>query len=428
MIKHYLIYALVLACTFSSSLHANDVLIKNASLYTLGDKGTIENGYVLIKDGLIAQVGEDIDFEFDGKTIDATGFSVTPGLVNAYTHLGLVEIGAVSHSLDVSTEDELFGPSFKIAPAINPASTAIPLNRINGLTHAIVVPEPGHQLFAGHGAAIRLLNSESLIVNGSVGLFANFSTRGSELSGGSRASAYAKIRQSFLDAKDYEKHIDKVKAGNWREYFLPLHDLEALLPALNGNTPFIVTAHRVSDIRLLLKLRKEFALRLIIAGASEGWMVANELADANVPVIVDPMANLPLDFDQLAARLDGATRMQAAGVRLLFTGVAWRNTHSAYQVRQAAGNAARYGMPVTEAIKAMTLNPAQAFGFADQYGSIEKGKVADLVVWNGHPLELLTRVEKVFMGGEEMSMTSRSTRLRDRYRHHVGPYPPAYNK
>ena len=112
----------------------------------------------------------------------------------------------------------------------------------------------------------------------------------------------------------------------------------------------------------------------------------------------------------------------------MFTGVAWRNTHSAYQVRQAAGNAARYGMPVTEAIKAMTLNPALAFGFADRFGSIEKGKVADLVIWDGHPLELLTRADKVFMGGEEMSMVSRSTRLRERYRHHDGPYPPAYKK
>jgi imidazolonepropionase-like amidohydrolase len=140
------------------------------------------------------------------------------------------------------------------------------------------------------------------------------------------------------------------------------------------------------------------------------------------------MANLPLDFDQLAARLDGATRMQAAGVTILFTGIAWRNTHSAYQVRQAAGNAARYGMPVTEAIKAMTLNPARLFGFSDESGSLDKGKQADLVIWDGHPLELLTRASKVFIAGEETPMISRSTRLRDRYRNLSGPYPPAYTK
>jgi len=420
--------ACLFLCVFVSSGYANSVLIKNARLYTLTDKGTIEQGYILIKDGLIERVGENLDFEFDGKIIDANGFSVTPGLVNSYTHLGLTEIDAVSASLDISTEDELFGASFKIAPAINPTSTVLPHNRLNGLTHAIVAPSPGHQLFAGIGAVIRLSDSETLMINENAGLFADFSALGSELSGGSRASAYAKIRQSFLDAKDFAKHQNKIESGNWREYFLPLHDLEALVPIIDGDLPFIVTAHRVSDIRLLLKLKKEFNLSLIIAGASEGWIIADELAQAKVPVIIDPMANLPLDFDQLAARLDAATRMHSAGVSLLFTGVSWRNTHSAYLVRQAAGSAARYGLPVTEAIKAMTLNPALAFGFADRFGSIEKGKEADLVIWDGHPLELLTRASRVFIAGEETPMTTRSTRLRDRYRDLSGPYPPAYTK
>jgi imidazolonepropionase-like amidohydrolase len=421
-------FILLFLCIFTSGVYAEDILIKNARVYTISEKGTIDNGYILLKDGLIDRVGKTIDFDFDGKVIDATGFSVTPGLVNAYTHLGLVEIGAVSQSLDISTEDKLFGPSFKIAPAINPASTVIPHNRLNGLTHAIVVPAPGHQLFAGVGAAIRLENADSLIINENVGLFADFSALGSKLSGGSRAATYAKIRQSFLDAQDYEENREKNRSGNWREYFLPLHDLEALLPVLNADIPLVITAHRVSDIRLLLKLQKEFNLRLIIAGASEGWIVADELANAGVPVIVDPMANLPLDFDQLAARLDAATRMHNAGVSLLFTGVSWRNTHSAYLVRQAAGSAARYGMPVTEAIKAMTLNPALAFGFADRFGSIEEGKEADLVIWDGHPLELLTRADRVIMSGKEVPMVSRSTRLRDRYRNLNTSYPPAYQK
>jgi imidazolonepropionase-like amidohydrolase len=421
-------FALLLLCIFTSGIYADNLLIKNARLYTLSDKGTIDNGYILLKDGLIDRVGETIDFDFDGRVIDATGLSVTPGLVNAYTHLGLTEIDAVSQSLDVSTEDKLFGPSFKIAPAINPASTVIPHNRLHGLTHAIVAPEPGNQVFAGLGAAIRLQDTESIVINENVAMFANFAALGSKLSGGSRAAAYAKIRQSFMDARDYELNKEKIKSGNWREYYLPLYDLEALLPVINTEIPIVVTAHRASDIRLLLKLQKEFKLRLIIAGASEGWLVANELAEAKVPVIIDPMANLPLDFDQLAARLDAATRMHNAGVSLLFTGVSWRNTHSAYLVRQAAGSAARYGMPVTEAIKAMTLNPALAFGFADRFGSIEAGKEADLVIWDGHPLELLTRADRVIMSGKEVPMVSRSTRLRDRYRKLNTLYPPAYQK
>jgi len=178
----------------------------------------------------------------------------------------------------------------------------------------------------------------------------------------------------------------------------------------------------------LLKLQTEFDLRLVIAGASEGWVVAKELAAAKVPVIIDPMANLPGDFDRLAARLDGAARMQKAGVTVMFTGIDFMNTHAAYQVRQAAGNAAAYGMPVTEAIKAMTLNPAKVFGFADSFGSIEIGKDADLVIWDGHPLELLTRANRVIMAGKEVSMVSRATRLRERYRYPDTEYPPAYQK
>jgi imidazolonepropionase-like amidohydrolase len=428
MIKYIQVFIFITLFFLTSSNYANDILIKNARIYTLTDKGTIENGFILVKDGKIENVGAHADFDFNGKVIDAKGKSVTPGLVNAYTHIGLVEIYQVSQSLDISTEDKLFGPSFQIAPAINPYSTVIPQNRIHGLTHALVVPEPGHQVFAGQGASIRLHDSGSIILNDSVAVFANFAANGSKLTGGSRAAAYAKIRQSLIDALDYKLNRSKIASGNWREYFLPLHDLEALMPVINGEKPLVVTAHRVSDIQVLLKLKSEFDLRLVIAGASEGWLVAKELADAKVPVIIDPMANLPRDFDQLAARLDSAARMQAEGVTVLFTGIDFMATHAAYQVRQAAGNAAAYGMPVTEAIKAMTLNPAKVFGFANRFGSIEAGKDADLVVWDGHPLELLTRVDRVIMGGKEVSMVSRATRLRDRYRHRGSDYPPAYQK
>ena len=428
MIKHIQIFIFIALFFLPSSNYANDILIKNARIYTLTDKGTIDNGFILVKDGLIKRVGEHADFDFDGKVIDAAGKSVTPGLVNAYTHIGLVEIYAVSQSLDISTEDLLFGPSFQIAPAINPYSTVIPHNRIHGLTHALVVPEPGHQVFAGQGATVRLNDSGSIILNDSVAVFANFAAAGSKLTGGSRAAAYAKIRQSLIDALDYKLNRSKIASGNWREYFLPLHDLEALIPVISGEKLLVVTAHRASDIRVLLKLQAEFDLRLVIAGASEGWLVAKELAAANVPVIIDPMANLPRDFDRLAARLDSAARMQEAGVTVLFTASDLMATHAAYRVRQAAGNAVAYGMPVTEAIKAMTLNPAQVFGFANRFGSIESGKDADLVIWDGHPLELLTRADNVIMGGREMPMVSRATRLRDRYRDPSTDYPPAYQK
>ena len=412
-----------------TSLSAADLLIENARIYTASERGTLENAYVLIRDGKIAGLGQQRDFPFEGDIIDAKGKSITPGLINAYTHLGLVEINAVSHSVDFRTEDKLFGPSFEVASALNPASTVIPQNRINGLTHAIVAPEPGHQLFAGYGAAIRLSpDAEALLVDERLAMFVNLAAHGSKLSGGSRASAFAKFHRSLVDAREYRQNRNRIREGKWRDYFLPLHDLEALVPVLDGSKILVVTAHRASDIRQLLKLKKEFDLRMVLAGASEAWLLADEIADAGVSVIMDPMANLPGDFDQLAARLDAATRLQAAGVRLLFTGVAWRNTHSAYTVRQAAGNAVAHGLGEDEAIAAMTINPATVFGFADNFGSIEEGKTADLVIWDGHPLEILTRADAVIINGEQVPMVSRATRLRDRYRELETVYPHAYRK
>jgi len=396
--------------------HADDLFIKNAKVYTLAGAGVIENGNILIRDGKISAVGQNVAASPGARVIDASRKPVTPGLVNAYTHMGITEIYAVSQSSDVSTKDTHYSAAFSVAPALNPRSTLIPFNRSHGLTHAIVVPESGHHLFAGQGAAIRLTGQESFVVDDSVAVFANYGSRGGKFAGGSRAAAWLKMRQALLDTREYDKHRQAVRSGEWRKLSLPLHDLDALLPVLKNNKPFLVIAERASDIRNLLELKREFRLNLIIAGASEAWMLADELAAARVPVLVDPMMNLPLSFDQLGARLDNAARLQAAGATVLFTGGDFIGTHSAFLVRQAAGNAVANGMPLIEALKAMTLNPARAFGFSDRFGSIEQGKEADLVIWDGDPLELLTQAEQVIIGGNVMPMDSRSTRLRDRYR------------
>ena len=410
------VLTLMVFCFLSCFSYADDLFIKNARIYTLAGEGVIENGNILIVDGKIHEVGEDSTASPAARVIDASGKQITPGLVNAYTHLGITEIYAVSRSSDLATEDVHYSVSFSVTPAINPSSTLVPFNRSHGLTHAIVVPESGHHLFAGQGAVIRLSAPESFIVDDSVAVFANYGSQGGEFAGGSRAAAYLKMRQALLDAGEYDRHRQAMRSGEWRKLSLPVHDLAALLPVLKQNKPLVVTVERASDIRNVLKLKDEFRLNLIIAGAAEAWMLADELAAAKAPVLIDPMMNLPLSFDQLGARLDNAARLQAAGVMVLFTGGDFIGTHSAFLVRQAAGNAAAYGMPVIEAIKAMTLNPARAFGFAERFGSIEPGKAADLVIWSGDPLELLTQAEQVIVAGKVVPMASRSTRLRDRYR------------
>ena len=393
---------------------AGEILIKNASIHTLTGAGALENADILIRDGSIAALGTDIDPSSAGKVIDATDKQVTPGLINAYTYLGVREISEVEGTDDVSTADEQFSSAFNVFPAVNPGSTLLPHNLIHGLTHAVVAPESNQRVFAGQGIVLQL-GKPSSILHKSAAMFARLGSSSSEAGGGSRASSYLKMQQALADTQEYRTNRHAVMSGNWRDLSLEVHDLEALIPVIDGNLPLVVNVHRASDIEVLLALKRQFGFKLVIAGASEAWRVADKLAEADVAVIIDPMANLPIDFDQLAARLDAAALLDAAGVTVLFTGVDFLHTHNAFLVRQAAGNAVAYGMDKTAALKAMTLNPAAVFGFADQAGSLEPGKQATLVIWDGDPLEIMTLAEQVIVKGKIIPMTSRSTRLRDRY-------------
>jgi imidazolonepropionase-like amidohydrolase len=373
-------------------------------------------------------VGAVPDVPAGARRIEAPGGSVTPGLFNAYTHLGVVEIDQVAETVDQATLDPLFSASFRVAPALNPRSTLVAQNRIHGLTHAVVAPEAGHHVFAGQGAVVRLGGPEGFTLDASVAVFASYGSSGGHFAGGSRAAAYAKLRQSLADAREFAANRAAVLRGDWRDFALPLHDLEALVPLLGGRKPLVVTSHRASDMQALLDLKREFALRLVIAGASEAWLIAGQLAAAGVPVIIDPMANVPESFDRLGARLDNAALLHAAGVPLLFRGVDFMGTHAAWLVRQGAGNAAAHGLPPVEAIRAMTRTPAEVFGMADRFGSIAPGRAADLVIWDGDPLEVTTRATAVLIDGEVVPMVSRATRLRDRYLDLDSPTPFGFRR
>lgn len=407
--------AAALLCLLALPAASETILIENARVYTLTERGTLEDAAILVRDGRIAEVGAVASVPAGARRIDAAGASVTPGLFNAYTHLGAVEIDLVKETVDRSTRDKLFSASFRIAPALNPRSTLVAQNRIHGLTHAVVAPESGHHVFAGQGAVVRLGGADGFVLDPSAALFATYGGAGGRLSGGSRAAAFAKLRQSLADARELDANRAAVREGRWREFTLPLHDLEALVPVARGRQLLVVTSDRASDMQALLALKREFGLKLAIAGASEGWMVARELAAEKVPVLIDPMANLPESFDRLGARLDNAALLHRAGVKLLFRGPDFLGSHAAWLVRQAAGNAAAYGLPPLEAIRAMTRNPAEVFGLGDRFGTVAPGRAADLVVWDGDPLELMTRATTVIIDGEVVPMVSRATRLRDRY-------------
>jgi imidazolonepropionase-like amidohydrolase len=247
------------------------------------------------------------------------------------------------------------------------------------------------------------------------------------MSGGSRAGAWLMLRSALDEAIDYRANKRDFERGARHEYTLSGSDLEAMQGVITGDMPLLVNIHRASDIEVLLELLAEYGLRAIISGGAEAWMLADRLAAADVAVILAPMNILPSNFDRINSRRESAAMLAAAGVSISF---ADNNgtTHNAGNITQSAGNAVAYGLPYEDALRAITLAPAEIFGVADSLGSIEAGKEADVVIWPGDPLELTTFPEQVFIRGESVPMHSRQTLLRDRYLQMDSDKPPAYRR
>jgi imidazolonepropionase-like amidohydrolase len=412
-----------LALAGQPAARAETIAIVGAKVHTVGPQGTIDGATVLIDGGRIRAVGRDVAVPAGARRIDAAGKVVTPGLFDSFSGLGLVEVSAVEGSQDSSVEDDRITAAFDVVDALNPDSSLLPVNRVEGLTRAVVAPGPGESLIAGRGAVIHLGQGPELVVRAPVAMFAVLGERGAGLAGGSRGGAMLRLKEALQDAKDYAAHRAAFEGGNRREYALSRLDLEALVPVVEGKLPLVVSVDRASDIRAALRLAEEYDLKLILARAAEGWRVAEEIAAAKVPVVVDPMENLPGSFEALGATLENAARLRKAGVTIaLMSG----ESHNARNVRQSAGNAVANGLPWEEGLRALTAAPAAIWGIADRYGTLEPGKDADVVIWDGDPLELTSFPERVFIRGAEMPRDSRQLQLRDRYLELGGEMPPAY--
>ena len=401
---------LLLLTLVSTLATASSILIKDADIYA--SSGLLVRTNLYIENGKIAAIGAQSPAAADVE-IQGLGKSITAGLFNSSTQLGTVEVSAIEQTVDFYSENETVTASLRIADVFNPRSTLIPHNRVHGLTHSLLIPESGTHLFAGQVALVQLGNQPK-VIHPSLAVALDFTERGISLMGGSRAAALVQLRQALDDAKDFSRNRKAALAGDHRDYVLSYADLAALEPVVNGKKPLLVRTNRASDISVILELAKNFQLQLILSSALEGWMVADEIAKAQVPVIIDPIHNLPNSYESLGARLDNAKLLADAGVKLLFTGMDWHNTHNAYLVRQSAGNAVANGLDKSVAIAAMTTNPAQLFN-APVTGDIAIGDIADLVLWGGDPLELTSEAELVMIEGEIIPMKSRSLQLRDRY-------------
>ena len=371
-------------------------------------------GTVVIQDGRILRVGRDAEIPPGARIIDGTGKVVTPGFIDSRTRIGLVEIGAASGTVDASTSDPHITASFNPMDGINPASTVIPVTRTEGITRAVVAPGNGASIIAGQGVLIDLGTGPvtAMLTRNPVAMFATLGEGGASLAGGARSAAVQQLREAIRNARDYAANRSAYDEGNRRSYGMSRADLEALVPVANREMPLVLDVHRASDILVALRLKDELDLDLVLSGVGEGWTVAAEIAAARVPVIVNPLVNLP-GFSTLAATYENAARMHVAGVEVTISSF---DSHNSRNIKQAAGMAVSYGMPWNAALEAVTLRPAQIWGVDDRLGTLEPGREADVVVWSGDPFEVTTTVDHVFIEGQEISLVTRQTELFERYR------------
>ena len=397
----------------SMPLAAAPVLIKNATVHTASSAGVLEHTDVLISDGKIAELGHDIKAPAGAEVIDADGKPVTPGLFGGFSHLGIEEIGLEPTVDDYSLKLGSMRPEFDVTPAFNPESVVLGVARVGGITFAVISATaepggkgaPGGTIIAGQGSVAQL---DGVIVPKSRALFVDVGGDASALSGGSRAAEYMLLDQAISEVRSSKS-------------LLPI-DLRLLTPAgrltlqeyLDGHGLVVFDADRASDIRQVIALVKREKLHSVIKGGSEAWRVAPELAAAHIPVVLNPLQDLPETFDIVGATLENAAKLNRAGVKIAFS-LDDPQPHNIRKVRQTAGIAVAHGLPWEAALAALTSNPAEIFGVANRNGTIARGHPADLVLWSGDPLEVTSLAQRVFIEGQSQSMQSRQTLLRDRY-------------
>ena len=416
----------VAAAAFAAApVAAQTVAITGGTVYPVsGPK--IERGTVLVRDGKIVAVGANVTIPAGAERVDATGKWVTPGLVNAATQLGVVEVGAVAETRDASARGrDAVAASFKVSDGLNPASVLIVPARNEGVTSVVIVPRGG--LIAGQAAFIDLVDGPAvnMIRRDAVAMVAQIGDV-QQASVGARGEVIARMREIFTDVRAYQRNRASFDRGASRDLTASRADLEALIPVLDGRVPMLIAADRAADIDAALGLAREFGLKIIIGGGAEAWQVGDRLAAARVPVLTGAMNNIPGSFASLGNRQEGPALLRKRGVTVAVIGNAGGGDEEAFNVRNLkyeAGNAVAYGMTWDDALRAVTLAPAEIFGMADRVGSLAPGKDGNVVVWNGDPFELMTTVEAVYLRGRRVGSPSRQDMLMQRYK----TLPPAYN-
>ena len=391
----------------------SDVVLSNATVHTI-TKGTLENTDVHIKDGMIAAVAQNLSIS-GATTIDCSGKHIYPGFIDGGTRLGLSEVGAVSLTNDFNEIGDIT-PQMKALTAVNPNSVSIPVTRVNGVTTVIAAPTGG--IFSGRASLINLhgyipaqmeAGFHGLVMNfPSAARRSRFDRRSDEDIKKAQEKAAKKIKEIWDEVALYHR-IDSAgtSISGARVDYQP--EMESLLPVYRGETHLMINVNKDKDIEAALEWIEETGVNAILIGVAEGHRVADKIAAAGIPVITGPVQSIPgRSEDRYDIAYANAGIMQKAGVKVAL------RTDDSENVRNLpfhAGFAAAYGMGVEEALKAITINPAEIFGLGDQYGSVEQGKVANLFVSDGDPFEMKTRITHLFIKGWNVPIESRHTLL-----------------
>ena len=348
------------------------------------------------------------------NVIDASGMIVTPGFIATDTEIGIVEIGALSVTRD--DRPSMYNIGFSVFDAFNPNSTLIPWNRANGITSAITLPKYSSSPIGGLGSFFDL--DSNLNISGIKDMVMVGRVGGS--SSGSRAETYALIEDLLdlafsIDSRVIKSNAEIIKFMSEMPLVshldLQIRDIHALYKLANSDLPLIIEANRASDILKLIDLKNKYNLNLVIMGAQEATLVIEQLKDSDIPLIVNPINNIPNSFDELASNINASARLEDAGITLMFNAP---RDHNYHLIRQGAGVAVANGMSYSGAIKALSSNVSKTFKLGSK-GLIEEGASADLMIWDADPLEPSSMPIKVFINGIDTDLTTRSSRLTDRY-------------
>ena len=406
-----LVLATALLCVSATAL-ADKIAVVGGKVFTGTAQGTLESATVLIDNNTVVSVSKGAEVPAGYNVIDATGKYVTPGLVGAYTQLGLVEVGMSAGTVDSSVSTLPIsgtGAAYDVSYAVNPDSSLMAISRVEGVTAAATTISRTEYLFHGQGAVITLASDAQPVLKSKAFVAVNVGNAGADDAGGSRAAAWVMLENAINEVKEAPKSLSPT--SDWHGINSRL-DVKALKPVVKGEAPLLIHADRAADIRQVIAFKQRHpGMNVVLVKGMEAWRVADELASAKIPVIIDPEFNLPGGFDQMGATLANAARLHNAGVTIAIG----METHNIRLATQHAGNAVAYGLSHEAALAALTVNPARIFGMEGTIGSLANGARADLVIWSGDPLEVTEAAETVLINGKVIEHTSRQIKLQQRY-------------